>query len=293
MVPPSRRHPRMPLKQFALAVGGCVRPGLRRINSVAGRRGWIRRRGGGERRACLRDARTARRSVRRPSRERSHHCCRRHRPRRRAGCPCRPYGGPCRVESAVPWKREGARSDGIPVQGVGSDHDSLGIFQQRAGWGTATQRLDPTTSTNRFLDALLALPDWHTNPPWVALSRFRGPPTTAPPAAPTTTREPSGPTTSLSLAASRHPGRDPGDNPDRRMRRNRRRTNTAGPQDAFGLPAGFTLPRTPRHPHGAPSRSRWHSGGSRTGGAPPDQTRSTVPVSSSGPGGRRGYLSVA
>ena len=62
---------------------------------------------------------------------------------------------------------------GIPVQGVGSDHDSLGIFQQRAGWGTATQRLDPTTSTNRFLDALLALPDWHTNPPWVAAQQVQ------------------------------------------------------------------------------------------------------------------------
>jgi hypothetical protein len=35
------------------------------------------------------------------------------------------------------------------------DHDSLGLFQQRASWGTRAQRLDPTWATNAFLDAML------------------------------------------------------------------------------------------------------------------------------------------
>jgi cell wall-associated NlpC family hydrolase len=49
-------------------------------------------------------------------------------------------------------------------QGVGYDHDSLGLFQQRPGWGSAAQRMDPTASTNLFLDVLLATPGWSTNP---------------------------------------------------------------------------------------------------------------------------------
>jgi peptidoglycan DL-endopeptidase CwlO len=53
-------------------------------------------------------------------------------------------------------------------QGVGHDHDSLGIFQQRASWGTAAQRMDPAASTNLFLDALLRRPDWSSVEPWRA-----------------------------------------------------------------------------------------------------------------------------
>lgn len=52
-----------------------------------------------------------------------------------------------------------------PNQGVGHDHDSLGLFQQRPAWGSAAQRMDPTTSTNLFLDALLTTPGWSTLPP--------------------------------------------------------------------------------------------------------------------------------
>ncbi|AWS48530.1 hypothetical protein DKM19_19055 [Streptosporangium sp. 'caverna'] len=35
------------------------------------------------------------------------------------------------------------------------DHDSLGLFQQRASWGSASQRLNPTWATNAFLDKML------------------------------------------------------------------------------------------------------------------------------------------
>ncbi|MEU7857617.1 tachylectin-related carbohydrate-binding protein [Nonomuraea sp. NPDC049141] len=35
------------------------------------------------------------------------------------------------------------------------DHDSLGLFQQRATWGSKSQRLDPTWATNAFLNKML------------------------------------------------------------------------------------------------------------------------------------------
>jgi cell wall-associated NlpC family hydrolase len=56
----------------------------------------------------------------------------------------------------------------IAVQGLGSDHDSIGIFQQRPPWGTVTQRLDPAQSTGLFVGRLLADPGWQNKAPWVA-----------------------------------------------------------------------------------------------------------------------------
>jgi cell wall-associated NlpC family hydrolase len=59
----------------------------------------------------------------------------------------------------------------VPNQGTGSDHDSLGLFQQRAGWGSAAARMDPVASTNVFIDALFAVDGWASLPPWVAAQR--------------------------------------------------------------------------------------------------------------------------
>ena len=56
----------------------------------------------------------------------------------------------------------------FPSQGVGHDHDSLGIFQQRPSWGTAGQRMDPIASTSLFVDALLASEGWDAVEPWRA-----------------------------------------------------------------------------------------------------------------------------
>jgi cell wall-associated NlpC family hydrolase len=53
-------------------------------------------------------------------------------------------------------------------QGSGSNADSIGIFQQRASWGTVAQRLDPATSTKLFMTRLLADTGWRVKPPWVA-----------------------------------------------------------------------------------------------------------------------------
>jgi cell wall-associated NlpC family hydrolase len=61
----------------------------------------------------------------------------------------------------------------VPDQGTGADHDSVGLFQQRAGWGNAAARMDPVTSTNVFLDALLAVDGWASLPPWVAAQRVQ------------------------------------------------------------------------------------------------------------------------
>ena len=47
------------------------------------------------------------------------------------------------------------------------DHDSLGLFQQRASWGSRQNRLNPTWATNAFLNAMLRkFPGnaWQTQP---------------------------------------------------------------------------------------------------------------------------------
>jgi cell wall-associated NlpC family hydrolase len=74
-----------------------------------------------------------------------------------------------------------AESIALSNQGVGSDHDSVGIFQQRASWGTVQQRMDPATSTGLLLDRLERVVDWRTKEPWlvaqtVQVSAFDGVP---------------------------------------------------------------------------------------------------------------------
>ena len=40
------------------------------------------------------------------------------------------------------------------------DHDSVGIMQQRAGWGTVAQRMDVAHAVGKFYTALAAVPSW-------------------------------------------------------------------------------------------------------------------------------------
>jgi len=61
----------------------------------------------------------------------------------------------------------------FPSQGVGSDHASLGIFQQQPWWGTAAARMEPVASTNIFLDHLLAIPNWQAAPPWLSAQQVQ------------------------------------------------------------------------------------------------------------------------
>ncbi|WP_433392956.1 M23 family metallopeptidase [Micromonospora sp. KLBMP9576] len=48
----------------------------------------------------------------------------------------------------------------IPNEGVGRDHDSVGLFQQRPGWGTVAQRMTPDYAAGKFYDALVKVNGW-------------------------------------------------------------------------------------------------------------------------------------
>ncbi|MEQ4305858.1 hypothetical protein ABNF97_31490 [Plantactinospora sp. B6F1] len=50
-----------------------------------------------------------------------------------------------------------------PNQGVGYDHDSVGLFQQRpsSGWGTVADLMRPAYAAEQFYAALLQIPGWH------------------------------------------------------------------------------------------------------------------------------------
>lgn len=47
---------------------------------------------------------------------------------------------------------------------VMSDHDSVGLFQQRPsqGWGTIAQLVNPVYAANSFLDHMIAVPNWQS-----------------------------------------------------------------------------------------------------------------------------------
>jgi hypothetical protein len=63
----------------------------------------------------------------------------------------------------------------LPHDAVGSDHGSVGLFQQQVGgaknstadWGTTDELMDPQISTAKFLDALLRL-NWIPMTNWAA-----------------------------------------------------------------------------------------------------------------------------
>src|ERR1043166_3124831 len=53
----------------------------------------------------------------------------------------------------------------IPHDGVGSDHNSVGVFQQQVGiWGTAQDLMNTTIAANKFFDALNKVPHRDTLP---------------------------------------------------------------------------------------------------------------------------------
>lgn len=55
----------------------------------------------------------------------------------------------------------------MPHEGIGRDHDSVGIFQQRqSGWGTLEQRMNPRASADMFFNAMLRkFPNWRQMDP--------------------------------------------------------------------------------------------------------------------------------
>ncbi|MFC0503891.1 M23 family metallopeptidase [Micromonospora costi] len=65
------------------------------------------------------------------------------------------------------------QSQNLPNEGVGADHDSLGLFQQRASWGSVTQRMDPAYAARKFYEKLLAVPGWQDMPLTLAAQKVQ------------------------------------------------------------------------------------------------------------------------
>ncbi|MBJ8348578.1 hypothetical protein [Antrihabitans sp. YC2-6] len=61
----------------------------------------------------------------------------------------------------------------IPHSGVGTDHDSVGPFQQRNSWGSAADRMDPSTSAALFYEQLKKL-DYEKMDPAAAAQGVQG-----------------------------------------------------------------------------------------------------------------------
>ncbi|TNH30847.1 M23 family metallopeptidase [Micromonospora orduensis] len=52
----------------------------------------------------------------------------------------------------------------LPHEGVGADHDSLGLFQQRPGWGSVAERLNPAYAARKFYEKLVGVQGWQRRP---------------------------------------------------------------------------------------------------------------------------------
>ncbi|MEU2613286.1 M23 family metallopeptidase [Micromonospora sp. NPDC007271] len=61
----------------------------------------------------------------------------------------------------------------LPHEGVGSDHDSLGLFQQRPGWGSVQQRMTPSYAARKFYEKMLKVPNWQRRPLTVVAQRVQ------------------------------------------------------------------------------------------------------------------------
>lgn len=52
----------------------------------------------------------------------------------------------------------------LPHEGVGADHDSLGLFQQRPGWGSVAERMTPSYTARKFYEKLVKVRSWQRRP---------------------------------------------------------------------------------------------------------------------------------
>ncbi|XXG06895.1 M23 family metallopeptidase [Micromonospora sp. SH-82] len=48
----------------------------------------------------------------------------------------------------------------LPHDGTGTDHDSVGLFQQRPGWGSVRERMTPSYAAGKFYEALVRVDGW-------------------------------------------------------------------------------------------------------------------------------------
>ncbi|TDB79222.1 M23 family metallopeptidase [Micromonospora sp. KC721] len=65
------------------------------------------------------------------------------------------------------------RSRQLPHEGVGRDHDSVGLFQQRAGWGSVAQRMTPEYAARKFYEKLLKVNNWQQLPLTLAAQKVQ------------------------------------------------------------------------------------------------------------------------
>ena len=61
----------------------------------------------------------------------------------------------------------------LPHEGIGVDHDSVGLFQQRSSWGSVAQRMDPRGAARLFYARLLTVPGWEAMPVTLAAQRVQ------------------------------------------------------------------------------------------------------------------------
>lgn len=61
----------------------------------------------------------------------------------------------------------------FPNEGIGTDHTSVGLFQQQVWWGTIAQRMNARASAHMFYDALMKF-DWRSMDPGAAAQRVQG-----------------------------------------------------------------------------------------------------------------------
>lgn len=56
----------------------------------------------------------------------------------------------------------------FPHEAIGSDHTSVGIFQQQKWWGTTAERMNARASAGMFFNALMRIPGWESMDPGAA-----------------------------------------------------------------------------------------------------------------------------
>ncbi|MGH3673144.1 MAG: C40 family peptidase [Pseudonocardiaceae bacterium] len=61
----------------------------------------------------------------------------------------------------------------LPHEGLGADHDSVGLFQQRASWGPVAQRMDPQGAARLFYGRLVTVGGWEAMPLTLAAQRVQ------------------------------------------------------------------------------------------------------------------------
>ena len=86
----------------------------------------------------------------------------------------RNYANDGRGDDLQPDQRDVSASLRLPHDAVGTDHGSVGLFQQQyPWWGTLAELMDPATSAALFYQALLKVPGWQDLPVTVAAQRVQ------------------------------------------------------------------------------------------------------------------------